>query len=157
MIYRDIIFPFYKGFGGKFNFHDKCLAWAAHHESAVFDLKDEVHESAVRVWFQVYELPSHLDTYRSVIVHCVLCTDGVWALPLDEWRVGELPEVNHNPFCPVRKNRENAAFKNWAFSVFPQNQHLIPGTTETIEEVWQRDFSDWDIYPPIPGLLKTTD
>ncbi len=63
-----------------------------------------------------------------------------------------IPYANHNPFCPVKKHREGSAFKHVVFSVFPQNQHKIPGTDETIEAVWQRDFSEWEVYPPIVGV-----
>ena len=28
---------------------------------------------------------------------------------------------------------------------------FLPGTDETIESVWKRDFSEWEVYPPILG------
>ena len=131
---------------------DRVLVWAAHHEHAVFGIHDEIHPAAKLVWFQFtrnWEEREDLD--RRIFIYerrkrrwdlLTMCDDAT------------IPYKNNNPFCPVEKLGNGSAFKHVAFSVFPQNQHKIPGTDETIEEVWQRDFAEWEVYPPIPGMVS---
>lgn len=142
--YRELWESFPQGLG--YHLRCECLVWAAHHEHARFNVNDTIHPATKIVWFQIRNA-----------VDVLLVSVYEWKSP-DWWHIstrrGELTYQNDNPFCPVKKHRESSAFKHVAFSVFPQNQHPIPGTDETIEEVWQRDFAEWEVYPPIPGVER---
>ena len=123
-----------------------CLVWAAHHEHAVFSITDPIHPAAVIVHFQ---LVTSNEPYLITEKH--ERKNDVWTLIeySDIENTSELILTNNNPFCPIRKHHEKTSFKNWAFSVFPQNQHWISGA-EPVEVVWQREYPDWEVYPPIP-------
>ena len=140
--YRELWLSFPHGLA--YHLRCECLVWTSHHEHARFDINEPIHPATKIVWFQIRNAMDVL------LVSIYERTSEGW-LHISTRR-GELTYTNNNPFCPVRKHQENASFKNWAFSVFPQNQHLIPGTDETLETVWQCDFSEWQVYPPIPGI-----
>ena len=121
MRYLDI---FYQVYGSDSNWlpDTKILVWSAHHEHAVFDLKDEVHPASVVVWFQywlgVYDDPptviGRLPKSKNTI-HKVELKKGQWKFA--ERSFGSIPYCNHNPFKPG-----GDAASNTAESVFDVNK-----------------------------------
>ena len=112
----------YEGYWG---LNDKVLAWAKHHEHAVFHILDEVHPSAVVVWFgwKFQGLAyggswTHIYKIQYVQTTVINPSDVRYGWSLAERSVGNIPYVNNNPFDPRKQN----AASNTAVSVFPQNQ-----------------------------------
>ena len=88
----------------------KILVWSANHETAIFDVNDEVHPASVVVWFQM-------------IGHRNGSVSEKYELKDDRWRLveqsfGKITYRNYNPFEPHGRD----AASNTAASVFPQNQ-----------------------------------
>ena len=104
----------------------KVLAWASHHEHAVFSILDEVHPASVFVWFQwrfrglcygdSFSVIYKIQQVKTIMNPSDIRDDWTFA----EHSQGNIPFVNNNPFDP----RKNNAASNTAESVFPQNKGI---------------------------------
>ena len=109
---------------GYWGLNDKVLAWASHHEHAVFNLHDEVHPATIVVWFgwrsRGLEYGYSFETiYKIQRIKTVINPNKWWYdWAFVERSYGNIPFVNNNPFDPRKQN----AASNTAESVFPQNQ-----------------------------------
>ena len=120
MRYIDIISEFYD-FSEYLKLSPNCLAWAAHHERAVFNIGDDVHDKTAIVWFQLAK--DNRETQQwDFFVEKVKLVDGNWIVLSDERGNGFIPTINDNPFCPYQKYTG----KHYATCVFPQNLQKHP-------------------------------
>jgi len=123
MRYRDIIGIEKKSdIGASPILHERCIAWTAGHETALFYVDEIVHPDTVCIWF----FPKFFYAWKyNEFTHKYRRTNIGWQLIETVKGMPRLLEknFNFNPFCPFDKKYTGGHF---ATCKFPQNYEKHP-------------------------------